>query len=137
MYSKIYNLKPGDHIVEPLFQTGLTKHHAIYLGIDNSGVEWIAENHKFKNAQIIPAVEYFASVDRIDRIEKFKGNNIERKQAVMRALKLAGKPYNLVTYNCEHFVNEVLTGKAESKQVNNVFAGLFALLLIGFLLNEK
>lgn len=124
IYSKKYNLQPGDGIVEPLFQTGLTKHHALYLGWDNNGVEWIAENHKFKNVQIIRASQYFAAVKRIDRIEKFNCSKEERKQIIRCALHLAGKPYDLVNYNCEHFVTEAVTGKSRSRQVENVFATL-------------
>jgi hypothetical protein len=59
MNSKIYNLKPGDQLVEPLFQTVLTKHHAIYLGKDKNGNDWIDENIKFKNEQIKSSNQYF------------------------------------------------------------------------------
>ena len=136
MYSKLYKLLPGDRIITPLFQTGLAKHFAIYLGKDKSGIEWITENHKFTNVQIIPASQYFASMKKIDRIEKFKGSNAERILAVKRALQLAGKSYDLVNYNCEHFANEVLTGQVESRQIRNVFAGLISIFLIGLLINE-
>ncbi|WP_106524551.1 lecithin retinol acyltransferase family protein [Taibaiella chishuiensis] len=36
---------------------------------------------------------------------------------VQRALALRGKAYNLITYNCEHYANEVQYGKQESRQV--------------------
>jgi len=120
VYSKQFNLQPGDCIIEPLFQTGLSKHHAIYLGWDDNGIEWIAENHKFKNVQVIPADEYFATVKRIDRIKKFNGSKEE----------LAGKPYDLVTYNCEHYATEAITGKARSRQVETAFG----VLLIAFVI---
>lgn len=135
MNTNIYNLKPGDRIVEPLFQTGLTKHHAIYLGSDKNGIEWIAENNKFKNVQLLPAIQFFASVRQIDRIERFNGSNSKRLEVVQRALKLAGKPYDLINYNCEHFVNEAITEKATSSQVTTFFAGLLATLFIGIFLN--
>ena len=73
MYAKIYNLVPGDRIVEALFLTSFSKHFALYLGTDTSGVEWIAENHKGTNVQIIPASKYFATVKKIARIDKFTG----------------------------------------------------------------
>jgi hypothetical protein len=39
-YSEVYCLETGDRIVEPLFQTGLTKHHVVFLGTDDIGLEW-------------------------------------------------------------------------------------------------
>lgn len=135
-YCYRYSLGVGDRIVEPLFQTGFTKHHAIYLGTDSNGIEWIAENHKFKNVQIITAEQFFATVKQIDRIEKFEGSNIERRLVINRALKLAGKPYDLITYNCEHFANEIVTGKAASKQVKKFFALSLSIFFIHLLIND-
>lgn len=132
-YSKIYNLKTGDKIVEPLFETGLSKHYAIYLGIDANGIEWITENHKFNNVQIITAHQYFSTVKKIDRIEKFKGTFSDRQLLINRAIKLSGKKYDFVFYNCEHFATEILTGESESKQITNLVAGLFALLIISLI----
>ena len=57
----------------------------------------------------------------IDAIEKFTGNNIARKMAVQKALRLIGKPYHLIDYNCEHFANDIQFAKPESKQVNDFF----------------
>ncbi len=94
----------------------------------------MAENHKFDGVRIVPAREYFKSVKAIDRIEKFKGTNAERKQAIQRAIRKAGTPYDLINYNCEHFANEVATGKAFSSQVETAFAALAGLLLIGYIL---
>ncbi|HEX5153620.1 MAG TPA: lecithin retinol acyltransferase family protein [Parafilimonas sp.] len=120
-YAQVYNLLPGDKIVVPLFETGISMHHAIYLGFDDAGYEWVTENHKFKDVQIVSAAEFFNTNKRINRIEKFTGNAAQRMQVVQQAWMLAGKPYDLINYNCEHFANEVLYGKAESMQVNNVF----------------
>ena len=136
MSTRKYDLKPGDRIIEPLFQTGLTKHHVVFLGIDQNGVEWMAENQKFKGVRIITAQAYFAETRKIDRIERFGGTNAERKQVVQRALRLAGKPYDLINYNCEHFANEVLTGRVESKQVEKAFIAVLGLLLFGLFVNE-
>jgi hypothetical protein len=61
-YSILYNLQAGDSIIGPLFETGLSKHYAIYPGVDFYGKELIAENHKFKGVQIITAGEYFSGV---------------------------------------------------------------------------
>jgi hypothetical protein len=123
-YARLYNLKAGDRIVERLFQTGLSKHHVLYLGWDHNLQEWIAENHSRFGVRIIKAEDYFATVKHIDRIERFYGRDYQRQIIINRAIALQGKPYDLIRYNCEHFVNEVIHGKPESKQVTN--AGLVA-----------
>jgi len=40
------------------------------------------------------------------------------------------KKFNLITRNCEHFVNQVAFGKARSKQVENSFMALLAIIII-------
>ena len=59
-----------------------------------------------------------------ERVERFSGNEQERYAAVRRALQEAGKPYDLVVYNCEHYARFVQTGSSTSNQVGNVVAGL-------------
>lgn len=129
-YGRIYSLKPGDSIIEPLFRTGLSKHYAIYLGKDSNGNEVVAENHWIKGVNIISARDYFSSVKHIARIERFSGSELERTKALQRAFNLAGKPYDLLNYNCEHFATEVQKGRPRSNQVTN-FTVLFILFMIG------
>jgi len=136
-FAQKYNLQQADIIIEPLFQTGITKHYAVYLGMDANGIEWIAENHKFSNVHIITATEYFQKAKSIDRIKKFDGSESERRSAVERALNLAGKPYNLVLYNCEHYASEVWSGKAESKQVRNALFSVFGFLFLAALFTNS
>ncbi|WEK34681.1 MAG: lecithin retinol acyltransferase family protein [Candidatus Pseudobacter hemicellulosilyticus] len=124
-YALYHNLQPADRIVHALFDTGLSKHHAIFLGEDKWGQEWIAENNFHEGVRLTKAETFFRSQRKIQRIERFAGSHIERKNAVQRAMQLAGKPYSLLTYNCEHYANEVQYGKSESKQVQT-FLGLAA-----------
>lgn len=132
-----YFLRPGDQLVEAIFPTGLTKHFAVYLGRLSDGQEWIAENHHLiGGVQLITVQDYAAARRSLVRIDRFSGTEQERQQVILRALKLAGKPYDLVQYNCEHFATEVRTGLAESKQVRNVVGGLVLLLLIGLWRSE-
>jgi hypothetical protein len=127
-----YFLRPGDQLVEPVFATCLTKHFAVYLGRLSDGQEWIAENHHLTDGVRLITVQDYAVAGRsLVRIDRFSGTERERQQVVLRAVKLAGKSYDLVQYNCEHFATEVTTGLAESKQVTNVISGLVLLLLIG------
>lgn len=130
-------LSPGDQLVEAVFATGLTKHFAVYLGRLSDGQEWIAENHHLTAGVRLMSVRDYVAVGRsLVRIDRFSGTENQRQQVVLRALQLAGKPYNLVQYNCEHFATEVTTGLAESKQVRNIMGSLVLLLLIGLWRSE-
>lgn len=130
LYANYYGLEPGDTIVEPIFILGMAKHFAMYLGVDDKGVEWITENKKFKGVQIIIAADYFKNVSSIARIEKFNGNNAQRRVVVENAFRRAGKPYDLTSYNCEHYVNEITRGRPTSRQVEVASIGAFALFLL-------
>ena len=55
----------------------------------------------------------------IDKLLWYPQDQAQRNAAWRRAKQTRYKEYNVATYNCEHFVKEVLTGKASSSQVNN------------------
>lgn len=116
-YSVMYGLRPADRLVEPIFVTGLSKHHAIYLGHDHQGVEWIAENFKFGGVRKVKASEYFSRGKQIT-IRHFAGTYSERIAAVNRALNRMGEPYDLINFNCEHYAEYVQSGRATSNQIN-------------------
>lgn len=61
----------------------------------------------------------------ITRIEKFQGNNFERRKLIEKALSKIGMPYSLINHNCESFCNDVQHNVVKSAQVS---VGLF----IGF-----
>ena len=123
VYAQQHGLLPADRIKEPIFQTGITKHHSIYLGMDESGNEWISENHKFHGVRLVKASDFFKSA-RSYAVEPFTGSYPERMEAVRRALTLLKKPYDLFSYNCEHYASYVQTGNAISYQVENVMGAL-------------
>ena len=127
LYAERYGLQPGDRLIEPIFQTGLSKHHSIYLGMDQYGQEWIAENQKFKGVRLVLASDFIKEHKKYT-IQRFPGTYDVRIAAVKRALAQVGKPYDLILYNCEHYASFVQNGKANSKQVEG------ASLLIGLLL---
>jgi hypothetical protein len=67
------------------------------------------------------------------RIRRFKGNQLQIKQAILRAKQKLGHKYSFLGFNCEHFANWVQYGKESSSQVTNGFvmvAGLVTLKLI-------
>lgn len=124
-----HSLLPGDRLIESIFQTGFSKHHSIYLGVDQYGIEWISENHKFDGVRLVQANDFFQD-NKLYKVEKFKGNYLARIRAVRRALTLLGKPYDLINFNCEHYASHVQTGKAYSRQVFNIIAFFCICLLI-------
>jgi hypothetical protein len=135
-YVQHYGLLPGDRIVEDLFKTGITKHFCLYVGEDIHKQQWMEENHHQHGVRLILAADYFRSAGKIARIDRFMGTNEERRRVVQRALQLAGKPYNLINYNCEHFVNEAGSGRAVSQQVDNFVIGVLLFLLVRVLIYE-
>jgi hypothetical protein len=132
-YASTYQLNPADRIVTPWLQTGLTKHHAIYLGFNDYGQELIAENDTHVGVSIVTAQQFAQEHPVVSRIEKFKGNYFQRNAAVRTAVRLEGKLYDLFSYNCEHYANQVQHGRAESQQVRNFFL-LAGLVAFGFIL---
>jgi hypothetical protein len=116
-YTDLHKLKPGDKIVVPKSSMHIVQHHAIYLGQNHWGIDLIAENVFGLSVRIIPADQFFNENPLITRIERFNGENFQRRIAIERALEKLGQPYNLINYNCEHFANYVQTGVAKSSQV--------------------
>ncbi|MFY9307706.1 MAG: lecithin retinol acyltransferase family protein [Bacteroidia bacterium] len=106
-----FNLQPGDRVVVPKSQWQLVQHHALYLGCDDYGNHYMCENVIGIGVRLVSVAEFLNGVTQITRIEKFTGNDYERKAVVQKALSKLGQPYNLINYNCESFVNEVLVEK--------------------------
>ena len=122
---KHFNLEPGDRVVIPKSLLGLVQHHALYLGYNNLGEHLICENVFGVGVKITRLEVFFQDVKSVTRLEKFQGNNFERRQIVQKALTKLGKPYSLINYNCESFCNDIQHNVIKSPQVS---AGLF----IGF-----
>jgi hypothetical protein len=65
-------------------------------------------------------------------IERRASSVAQARVAIFRARELIGTPYDLVNFNCEGYVNYVVTGQATSKQVGDVgVAALLGLSLVG------
>ena len=111
-----FNLQPGDSIVVPKSDWKIIEHYIVFLGCDEYGNEWCAENHNVSGVRIVLAKEVLTGIVQVNRVKRFKGNKYERKAAVQKALAKAGKPYSLINYNCEHFSNEIQTGIPSSSQ---------------------
>jgi len=127
-----YGLGIGDRIVVPKSLADMVRHHVVFIGYSDDGEAWIAEN-KVGRGVIQTRLDHFIiGTSAIHRIEKFHGDSGAQSTVVQRALSRMGWGYNAVSYNCEHFVNDVLSGKSTSKQVGAALGvlGLLALVVV-------
>lgn len=121
-------LKPADAVVLRKKFMGMFSHYAIYLGEQNGEPQFSA--NFIEGVNIIPRekIESQLEVYKPERIERFKGNVVQRRSAIERAVSLIGqKTYNLLSNNCEHYKNIVHYGRAISEQVDNVGSGSLAI----------
>ena len=132
-----WHLQPADRIVVPKSKIGWVQHHAIYLGMDDNNIDWIAENKVGKGLQFVTATEFFKTVIEIKRVEPFIGTEKEREKAVLHALALKGKNYNLLHFNCEHYANLVQHNQLVSYQANTgLVLGFVVFTGVGILLHK-
>lgn len=125
-----YGLDIGDRIVVPKSLADMVRHHVVFIGYSDDGEAWIAENRAGYGVIQTRLDHFITGVRSIHRIEKFYGNAEAQYRVVGRALARMGWSYNAVSYNCEHFVNDVLSGKSSSKQVGTALGVLSLLALV-------
>ncbi len=126
------NLRQGDAILLKKKIVGMFDHFAVYLGRDRKTNQPIFAANSMNGVSLIKADEANDFLQKLvpEKIERFKGSNEKRKQAVQRALSKQGeRGYNLIFNNCEHYKNFVQYGKKHSKQVD--YAGNVALIAGG------
>lgn len=119
------DLRQADAIVLNKKFLGMVDHFAIFLGYRNSNPVFVA-NYKdgVKEVSISDMREVLQTL-KPTSIERFIGNELERRAAVNRALSRVGeKAYNYFSNNCEHFKNWVHSGENRSSQVNKAGNGL-------------
>ena len=120
----LLDLAPGDRIIIPKSEFRIVQHHGIYLGKNNSGVDLVAENKIGYGVRMVSLTAFFGNVREVARIDKFKGNNYERRKLVERIVSKLGHRYDLINYNCQHFANDMLNNEIKSEQVDNLLEGL-------------
>jgi hypothetical protein len=130
LQNKLTTLDPGDRIVVPITQFGMAQHHAIYFGQIN-GVDFFIENKIGFGVRLITANQFFIENQVITRIEKFLGDRFDRAVAIQKAQKMIGNQYDLLTFNCEHFANEIQRSISTSPQVKvGIALGILSLFLL-------
>ncbi len=116
----------------------LSKHHVLYMGFwENQHL--IAENQNGYGVRYI-TLDQFLSEGELERVEYNNFSEAGQLEVINRVNSKIGTSYFLLTYNCEHFVNEVLTGIVESKQIIKgiaIVAVGFALCYLAFGGNKK
>jgi len=105
------------------------------LAVIGRVIEMISENHAPSGVRLVTASDFFSRNKKF-QIQRLKVSDQEREAAVKRAYSDLGKPYNLISYNCEHHASFVQTGIATSKQVVVVIGVLTSFLIIWLLLAD-
>jgi hypothetical protein len=113
----INSLKTGDLIVRK--KGPFSTHYIVWIGWRN-GQQIVAEN-QFGHGVRYTTLEEALAGNPIVRFEKFGGTENQRLMVLPRIDAMLGKPYNLISFNCEHFGRMISTGKKESKQINTLF----------------
>lgn len=130
-------LKIGDRFIRK--KGGIfSRHHALYAGQDQiTGEHIIAENQKKYGVRII-SLDQFLQEGELVQIDYNNFSYLQQTNTIQKIKTRLGKSYDLLKYNCEQFVNDVLHDIIESKQVQNaLLATLGVLMLLLIFFNKK
>jgi len=134
-----YSLQVGDRVIVPKSLLDFIQHHAIYVGLRN-GDHWFIENKENIGVRLITARDFFDVTEKITSVIRFAPTaQNSRSSLVQKGLRMIGKRYDLLNYNCESFANELQGGRRLSKQVENwktVFSIGAGLLLVSFIFSN-
>jgi hypothetical protein len=127
------NILPADAIVVKK-AAGILDHYVIYLGKDDWNKHWFSANLSGPGVSLIPEEEALGFLQKYtpQRLNRFKGNEQEREEALKRAFNYPDKGYDLIINNCEHYANTVQHGVKFSAQ-SSAAMGIGALLFVGLI----
>ncbi len=122
-FVRVNQLRPADAFVVNKQFFKILDHYVVYLGKSMGNHIFIANYTKgIKILQLNDIAMFLAKYVPV-RINRFKGNEFQRNEAIERALsRLDENAYHLIVNNCEHFTNYVQYGTPKSNQVKE--AGL-------------
>ncbi|MBK6627132.1 MAG: hypothetical protein IPK70_00060 [Flavobacteriales bacterium] len=113
-----YGFGTGDRIIVPKSAWNMVQHHALFYGIGQNGHALVAENKEGRGVILTRLDVFLADAGRITRIIPFSGSYQQRVAVLDRVNARLGRWYDTWKYNCEHFVNEVLHFRTESRQAD-------------------
>jgi hypothetical protein len=64
-------------------------------------------------------------------------SGLDVRAAIGAARQLGGKPYSLLTYNCEHFINDILGRRVRSPQLARFTTAFGVLVVAVFILRQR
>ncbi|MDM0459110.1 lecithin retinol acyltransferase family protein [Clostridium perfringens] len=120
----------GDHI---RVNRGIYSHHGIYVSDDEvihfTGTEDDSILDWSKNEVIKTDIDYFLRGGKLE-VKEYTEDELSDLYPVEHIVTyaracLGDRGYNLVFNNCEHFANVCTLGRFRSKQVENVFLGIW------------
>lgn len=106
------------------------KHPGIYIGADATGIEYIAHNHYHYGKPVITTLDEFRMGQQIYYYEEYASN--PPHIVIEKALNgiLSGERYTILTFNCQSFVQEIISNKRTSPSVNNFLMGAIVIGLV-------
>jgi hypothetical protein len=113
-----HGLRAGDRIVAPKSFLDMVQHHALFAGHCAQGHAWAIENVVNVGVTYTRFDHFMERIGTIKHIIPFRGDRWAQQEVLERAQQRLGMRYELTTYNCEHFVNEVLLGQRHSRQAD-------------------
>ena len=131
---ELTDLYPGAHI---RVKVGNFYHHGIYIGngeVVQFGLPFdMAENSSKIRILRSPLSQFTPSKNDFIEVYRFSGREKRKKQSdekiVETALSHVGEGgYNIFTNNCEHFATFCVYGEKSSKQIDDAYKNVAALL---------
>ncbi|MFY0696700.1 MAG: lecithin retinol acyltransferase family protein [Balneola sp.] len=107
------NLTPGTVISVP---KGIITHVGVVTGRRHMGRPTVIANTPRYGKVIEQTIDDFCSGMNFKVVSEPK-NFFQGHKAVQRASQLIGKPYNALSYNCEHLITDAFSLKPESPQL--------------------
>ena len=92
-----------------------TDHFGLFAGVNALGQQVVIHNAK-DDCVRWDLLETFAAGNPVFLVDR-PGSVWEGSAIIGRAQRFLGRKFDLVHFNCEHFVNSALRGKAESPQL--------------------
>lgn len=136
-FVKKYHLQPGDVVVLPKSVFNLVQHYAIYIGLNQYGIEEFIENKIGQGVVVTPADQFFPINGELTRIDRFQGSPYDREILIRRAKSQIGKSYHAMLFNCEHLTTQIRTWNSRSRQVENLGLFLAGAFFLRYLLSNN